>query len=157
MIIKSILAVTREGGIGKDNGLPWKIKEDMEFFKKTTRGNSIVVGSKTALSLKGPLRDRDNYLLSRRGLEIKGFISVSNIEYLASKFKDEDKTLFVCGGAEIYNAFAGMSEEVIITTIKGDYDADVFVNLDKILKNYYLVDTRPLGIHDIKFYKLIKD
>ena len=68
MNYKLIAAVSKDGGIGKQGHLPWRIKEDLAFFSKMTRGNgnnAVIMGRKTWNSLEGKhLPGRDNYILS---------------------------------------------------------------------------------------------
>lgn len=60
-----IAAMDSERGTGKNGDIPWNIPCDMKFFKAVTKGHSIVMGRKTAESLKGPLPDRCNIVLTR--------------------------------------------------------------------------------------------
>src|SRR5947199_7167002 len=65
MAIIGIVAVDRNLAIGKGGKLPWHYSADMKFFKETTTGNTVVMGRRTWLTLKGPLKDRQNIVLSR--------------------------------------------------------------------------------------------
>src|SRR5712664_4052734 len=65
MSIIGIVAVDRNLAIGKGGKLPWHYSSDMKFFKETTIGNAVVMGRRTWLTLKGPLKDRQNIVLSR--------------------------------------------------------------------------------------------
>ncbi|MDE7112493.1 MAG: dihydrofolate reductase, partial [Malacoplasma sp.] len=51
-------------GIGKNNTIPWKIKEEMNFFKNTTINKTVVMGKNTFLSIKKPLVNRKNIVIS---------------------------------------------------------------------------------------------
>src|SRR5712691_13369070 len=65
MAIIGIVAVDRNLAIGKGGRLPWHYSADMKFFKETTIGNAVVMGRRTWLTLKEPLKDRQNIVLSR--------------------------------------------------------------------------------------------
>src|SRR2546421_10521457 len=65
MSITGIVAVDQNLAIGKAGRLPWHYSADMKFFKQTTTGNAVVMGRRTWLTLKGPLKDRQNIVLSR--------------------------------------------------------------------------------------------
>ena len=65
MAIIGIVALDRNLAIGKNGKLPWHYSADMKFFKETTIGNVVVMGRRTWLTLKGPLPDRQNIVLSR--------------------------------------------------------------------------------------------
>jgi len=68
MKYKLIAALSKDNGIGRQGSLPWRIKEDLVFFSKMTKGdgrNAVVMGRKTWDSLEGKhLHGRDNYILS---------------------------------------------------------------------------------------------
>ena len=70
-MIIGIVAVDRQGAIGKDGKLPWHYSADMKHFKETTIGHACVMGRRTWLTLKKPLKERLNIVLSRQG-EVKG-------------------------------------------------------------------------------------
>ena len=69
----AIVACSKNLGIGLNNSIPWKIKEDLSFFCKTTSNNVVIMGSKTFESLpnKVPLKNRINIVLSEKQIEIK--------------------------------------------------------------------------------------
>src|ERR687890_241826 len=66
MAIIGIVAVDRAGAIGRGGTLPWHYSADLKFFKEQTTGNACVMGYKTWLSLKKPLPNRLNIVLTRR-------------------------------------------------------------------------------------------
>lgn len=67
MIKGIIAAVSLDSVIGKDNNIPWKHPEDMEYFKNTTINSHIIMGKNTALSLPRKLKDRVNHVISSKG------------------------------------------------------------------------------------------
>src|SRR5216684_7864677 len=66
MAIIGIVAVDTDLAIGKGGKLPWHYSADMKFFKETTIGNAVVMGRHTWLTLKKPLKDRLNIVLSNQ-------------------------------------------------------------------------------------------
>src|SRR5918999_795869 len=66
MAIIGIVAVDQNGAIGKGGGLPWHYPADMKFFKQQTMGHACVMGYRTWRSLKKPLKERLNIVLSRK-------------------------------------------------------------------------------------------
>src|SRR5262249_43814184 len=66
MAIIGIVAVDRNLAIGKGGTLPWHYSADLKFFKQTTVGNAVVMGNRTWQSLKRPLPDRLNVVLTRQ-------------------------------------------------------------------------------------------
>lgn len=65
-MIIGIVAVDRQGAIGKGGKLPWHYSADMKHFKETTIGHACVMGRRTWLTLKKPLKERLNIVLSRQ-------------------------------------------------------------------------------------------
>src|ERR1035437_273698 len=65
MKVIAIAAVGKNGVIGKENGLPWNIPEDMKFFREATRDQIVIMGRKTLDSLGKPLPKRENAIITR--------------------------------------------------------------------------------------------
>lgn len=129
-MVIGIVAVDRNGAIGKGGKLPWHYSADMKFFKETTTGNACVMGYKTWLTLKKPLPNRLNIVLSRQS-EIDPQDSVivcRDVESVLSVARDLKGDLFVIGGEQVYRSFLPYIEKWIVTevplTIEG---ADAFV------------------------------
>jgi len=69
-VIIGIVAIAKNYAIGKDGKLPWHYSSDLKFFKETTAGNAVVMGSNTWRSIGKPLPNRLNVILSRSGLDL---------------------------------------------------------------------------------------
>ena len=144
MKISMIVAMDNDCGIGFDNKLPWSVKEDMKFFRESTKGmgnNAIVMGRKTHESIGMILPKRENIILTRNkeyaspvldmsktnlNLVIKHDIE-SVIEYCKSKQIDN---LWIIGGSEIYKLFMDTAEELYITKISKKYKCDTYFPFD---------------------------
>ena len=152
--MKAILHADREWGIGKGNSLMFKIPADMKFFKETTTGNVVVMGSNTLKSLPGgnPLKDRVNIVLYPDGEKRKDCIVVNSLEELFAEIKkfDCDK-VFVIGGAMMYATLLLYCSEVLVTKVDAVGGADVFFeNLDKN-KNFKLIyESEPVETNGFK-------
>lgn len=131
--MKAIVAVDKNWGIGKNNELLFSIPEDMKFFRETTKGKTVVMGSKTLKSLPGgnPLKNRANIVLSNTIVR-EDCIIVNSIKELGvelSKYNSED--VYVIGGAMLYKTLLPYCSEVLVTKIDADGNPDVFFeNLD---------------------------
>ncbi|HYP54485.1 MAG TPA: dihydrofolate reductase [Pyrinomonadaceae bacterium] len=119
MAIIGIVAVDRRGAIGKGGRLPWRYPEDLKFFRRQTTGHACVMGRKTWLTLKRPLPDRLNLVLSRSTditpqesvIVLRDATSVLSLgRYLACD-------LYVIGGAQIYAAFLPHIDRWVVTEI----------------------------------------
>ena len=119
MAIIGIVAVDRNHAIGKGGQLPWHYSADLRFFKRQTTGHACVMGRKTWLTLKRPLPERLNIVLSRSGdiapqasvALLRDNTSVLSVaEYLACD-------LCVFRGAQIYETFLDDIDRWVVTEI----------------------------------------
>lgn len=129
-MISLIAAVDKEMGIGKNNKLLCYIKEDLKHFKKLTEGNIVVMGYNTYLSLpKKPLPNRINIVITSKDIMLDGVIIVHNINALFEelvKINSENKEVFICGGASIYEQLIPYADKLYITHIFNTFEADTF-------------------------------
>jgi dihydrofolate reductase len=146
-MIIGIVAVDRNGAIGKGGKLPWHYSADMKFFKETTTGNACVMGYKTWLTLKKPLPNRLNIVLSRQS-EIEPQESVlvlREMESVLAKAKDLKCDLFVIGGEQIYRSFLPHIEKWIVTEVPLTIeDADAFVP-ENYLEGFKLTESKRIA------------
>jgi dihydrofolate reductase len=145
-MIIGIVAVDRNGAIGKGGKLPWHYSADMKFFKETTTGNACVMGYKTWLTLKKPLPNRLNIVLSRQS-EIEAQDSVlvfRDVESVLSTAEKLTGDLFVIGGEQVYQSFLPYIEKWIVTKVPLTVDgADAFVP-QNYLEGFRAVGSREL-------------
>ncbi len=132
--MKAILHADRQWGIGKANGLMFNIPADMKFFRETTTGNVVVMGSNTLKSFPGgkPLKNRVNIVLCSGGEEREDCKIVHSLPELFTEIKKYDKDkVFVIGGAMMYKTLLPYCEEVLVTKVEAVGGADAFFeNLD---------------------------
>jgi dihydrofolate reductase len=155
-MIIAIVAVDRNGAIGKGGKLPWHYSADLKFFKETTTGNAVVMGRKTWLSLSKPLPNRLNIVLSRDS-EIASRESVvvkRDVESVLALARTLPGDLFVMGGAQVYQSFLAHIEKWIVTEVPLTVvDADVFVPAS-YLDGFTEVNSQPLGDDlTVRFYE----
>lgn len=133
--MKAIVAVDKKWGIGKKNGLLFDIPEDMSFFRKTTLGKVVVMGSNTLKSFPNgkPLKNRINIVLFPGGENRDDCIVVQSLEELSvelKKYNPDD--VYIIGGAMFYKTMLPYCSEVLVTKVDADGDAEVFYeNLEK--------------------------
>ncbi|HMF58374.1 MAG TPA: dihydrofolate reductase [Pyrinomonadaceae bacterium] len=133
MAIVGIVAVDRQGAIGKGGQLPWHYSADMKFFKKQTIGSACVMGGRTWATLKKPLKDRLNIILSRSSqIETQpSTIVLRDVDSVLALNKYLACDLFIIGGAQVYRSFLPHIERWIVTevplTVEG---ADTFMPED---------------------------
>jgi dihydrofolate reductase len=159
-MIVGIVAVDRNGAIGKGGKLPWHYSADMKFFKETTTRNAVVMGYNTWRTLKNPLPNRLNIVLSRQSaIERQDSVMVlRDVESVLSIAKDLKCDLFVIGGEQVYRSFLPHIEKWIVTevplTVEG---ADAFVP-ENYLEGFKLSESRKLDQDlAVSFYVRSKD
>lgn len=141
--MKAIVAVDKEWGIGKNNGLLFRLPRDMAFFKEKTWDKVVVMGGNTLLSFPGgkPLPHRINIVLSS-SLERDDCIVVKNLDELfveLQKYNSED--IFIIGGAMFYRTMIDYCSVAYITKVNTVGGATVFFpNLDSA-DNWEMVST----------------
>lgn len=156
MAIIGIVAVDRCNAIGKGGRLPWHYSADLKFFKSQTTGAVCVMGYKTWASLKRPLPNRLNIILSRQreAEPQEGVITLRDRRAILSLRPYLACDIFIIGGAEIFSAFSEEIEKWIVTevplTVEG---ADTFMP-ENFLGGFEAYDSRALE-EDLKvtFYQ----
>ncbi|MEM5345893.1 dihydrofolate reductase [Paraburkholderia azotifigens] len=121
-----IVARARNGVIGRDNQLPWRLPEDLAFFKRTTMGAPIVMGRKTHESIGRVLPGRRNIVVTRDAARrFEGCDTVTNLDdALAVAARDGAAEAFLIGGAQLYEEGLLRAEKMIVTEIHADFDGD---------------------------------
>jgi dihydrofolate reductase len=124
-MITLIAAVSKNGFIGVNGELPWKLPDDMAHFKNITTGNVVVMGRKTFESIGEPLPDRANIVISRTmDFTTPGMYGQTSLE-AALEFGKNIGEVFVIGGGEIYESAISLADKLIITHVDEEVDGDV--------------------------------
>lgn len=131
-----IVAVDKNWGIGRDNGLLAHLPGDMAYFKATTTGKTVVMGRKTLESMPGKrgLPNRTNYVLtSNADYEAERCEVVHSDEELMEALASlEPDDVFLIGGATLYNKYYKLCDKLYITKMDADLNADTsIVNIDE--------------------------
>mgnify|MGYP003989032023 FL=1 len=120
MEIILIAAVSKDRVIGKQGRIPWKIKEDLSFFKEKTLNSPIIMGRATYNSIGRPLPNRLNIVMTRSAKKTEGVTEVTSVKEAvetASKNKNSSK-VYVIGGENIYKEFLPIAHRMIITEVE---------------------------------------
>lgn len=127
-----IAAVGKNKELGKNGELIFHIKDDMKFFRETTKGHKIVMGRKTWESLPSKLPNRTNIVISRHDFEGPDEI-IHDLEDFIAKNKDTDEEIFIIGGGMIYVEFLPYAKSIYLTEVDAeDPEADAyFPDFDK--------------------------
>lgn len=122
--LTAIVAMTADRVIGRAGKLPWRLPEDLAFFKRVTSGHPVVMGRKTFESIGRPLPKRRNIVLTRDpAWTADGVEVIHRPEDLASLAGLQGR-VFVIGGAEVYAAFLAKTAELLISHVSAPYPGD---------------------------------
>jgi dihydrofolate reductase len=126
-VITIVAAVARNGVIGRDNAIPWRIPEDLAHFRALTLGHAVVMGRRTWDSLPDrfrPLPGRRNVVLTRNTeWRAAGAEWAGSLEEAIDLVRDEQR-VFVIGGAQIYAAALSLADELELTEIDLEVEGD---------------------------------
>jgi dihydrofolate reductase len=128
VIVSLIAAVSQNGGIGLDGGVPWHLTDDLKNFKRVTMGHHLIVGRVTYESIGRPLPGRTMLVVSRDpDYEAPGCEVVSSLEeaLALAEERGEDEA-FVAGGAQIYALAMPLAIRMYYTEVRADVEADTF-------------------------------
>ena len=122
-----LAAVARNGVIGGDNDLLWRLPEDMRFLRETTMGHPVIMGRRTWESLPErvrPLPGRRNIVVSRNaGYAAPGAEVVTTLEAALALVQDAPRA-YLLGGAQLYALALPHADRLLLTEIDRDFDGD---------------------------------
>ena len=119
-----IAAVARNGVIGANNALPWRLPADLRRFRSLTTGHSIVMGRKTWESLGRPLPERQSIVVTRSPrYGAAGALVVTSLD-AALAAAALPAPVFCIGGGELYRAAFPHADALYLTEIDRDFDGD---------------------------------
>ena len=131
-----VAAHARNGVIGRDGDMPWRLPSDLKHFKSMTLGTPVIMGRKTYLSIGRPLPGRANIVVSRSGFSADGVQSADSVGAALELARDHARKsggsqVSVIGGGEIYAQAIGLADELCLTEVDADIDGDtVFPAID---------------------------
>ncbi len=127
-MIRAIVHVDEQWGIGRGNDMMFSLPKDMKFFRETTLGHVVVMGGNTLRSFPNqkPLKNRVNVVLSR-GQVCDECIFVRSYEELKAELKArENEEIYIIGGGEIYKELLPYCHEALVTKVDAVGGAEVF-------------------------------
>jgi dihydrofolate reductase len=149
--ISIIVAIAQNNAIGKDNQLLWHIPADLKRFKKLTTGHTIVMGKRTFYSLPiRPLPNRRSIVITDvPGEEIEGCTMAYSIEEAIEKM-DSEKENFIIGGGMVYKQFLPLAQQLYLTIVQKDFDADTFLEID--LTGWEMIEKEEHPEEELPYY-----
>lgn len=126
-----ILAMTKQGGIGKNGYLPWKCKEELTLFKQKTMGKNVIMGRRTIESIP-ELKGRNIIALSSQNCQEKYKQVTKTYSCIKEAIKEDN--CIIAGGAEIYSEvfkkYKKFISKVHISIMNDSYECDTFININ---------------------------
>lgn len=115
-------------GDSKSNDMPWRIKEDLQYFKGVTMGKVVVMGRKTFESIGKKLEGRENVVITKdKDFKCEGVVVYHDVLECIKGL--HSKTVFVIGGGSIYEQFLDFANTLYITEVCGKHGGDVYFPL----------------------------
>jgi dihydrofolate reductase len=127
-----VAAIGENGVIGRDGALPWRLKSDLQHFKKLTIGKPVIMGRKTFESIGKALKDRTNIVLTRDfGLVAPDAVLATSMDAaLGSAVNDANKRgvkeIMVIGGSDVFEAAMDVADRLEITRVHGSPQGDSY-------------------------------
>jgi len=136
MTVSLIVAVSSNGLIGRDGGLPWYLPADLKHFKRTTMGHHLIIGRRTWEEVGKPLPGRTMVVVTRsRSFTPEGAQVVRSVEQALEMAAGDDEP-FIGGGSQIYRIALArdLVDRIYLTRIHAEVEGDTFfpeINLDE--------------------------
>jgi dihydrofolate reductase len=158
MSFSIIVAIAKNGVIGKDNHLPWNIPEDLKHFYKTVENKIVVMGKRTYESMGKPVRGAKNIVLSHnQQLKLDNCeIYHSFVDFLF-EYQNSSQEIMVIGGAKIYQLFLPFVNKIYLTLIEQEFSGDTY--FPPWQKKQWLVtatNSLKLGEYSCNFMVLVR-
>lgn len=131
-MISAIVAVAKNGIIGKEGGIPWYLPADLTHFKQITMGHPIIMGRATHESIGKALPGRTNIVLTHdSNYKAEGCRVVQSIDKAIELAKSlDDKEIFIIGGEQIYNQAMSELDRIYMTAVDADIKGDKIFQYD---------------------------
>jgi dihydrofolate reductase len=131
-MIMLVAAVGENGVIGRDGGLPWRLKSDMQHFRRLTLGRPVVMGRKTYESIGKPLKDRTNIVITRDpGYAAEGIVVARSLDEAMRAARDDARgrsaeAIAIVGGSGVFRESLALADRLEITLVHASPPGDRF-------------------------------
>lgn len=133
VVMSMIVAAARNGVIGRDNALPWRLPDDLRYFRRVTMGKPVIMGRRTFESIGRPLPGRDNIVVSRNPqFRAAGTHVVHDLDQAYALARDAAyasgaEEVMLLGGAQLYAAALPQIQRIYLTQVHADISGDAFL------------------------------
>lgn len=125
-MISIIVAASENGAIGVDGDLPWRLPDDLKYFKALTTGKPVIMGRKTFESIGRPLPNRQNIVITRNTDFSAEGCDVAGSPEAAIALAGDAAEIMVIGGGSIYERFIDCANRIYLTRVHTHIDGDTF-------------------------------
>lgn len=126
MIVTLVVAMDRNRVIGRDNRLPWRLPDDLAYFKRVTMGRPVVMGRRTFESIGKPLPGRHNIVLSGNpAFEAPGCTVVASLDAAWRAAGDAEEAC-VIGGTSLFEETLPIARRIHLTEVDAEVDGDTY-------------------------------
>jgi dihydrofolate reductase len=146
-MIIGIVALSENYAIGRNGKLPWHFSADLNHFKETTMGSTLVMGSRTWRSIGRPLPGRQSIVLSRSEMPDlpEGVLLCHSVKQVLERAERFDGDIFIIGGAGVFESFQNEVLRWYVTRVPETVvDADVFMPV-QFLDDFKLTESKDIG------------
>ncbi|NLA78517.1 MAG: dihydrofolate reductase [Erysipelothrix sp.] len=153
-MITLIAAVNHNMLLGKDNDLPWHVKEDLQHFKAQTLHKSVLMGRKTFESLPTSLKDRTIYVLTNQlNYEVKlaDVHVIHDVSALIAQYQDGKEELMVAGGGVVFELMMPYTSKILLSIIDDNQHGDVY--FPQIPADFHLNAIQNMGTFVLREYR----
>lgn len=165
-MISIIVAIAKNGVIGKQGDIPWYLPDDLKHFATITKGHTVIMGRKTYESivkrLGKPLPNRTSFVItSQNNFLAPGCVILNSVDEAVKMFSSSDNEVFVIGGSEIYTKFLPISDKLYITEVDANCDGDVVFppyakdKWKQLTRKHHDVDEKH--VYEFDFVELVKN
>ena len=125
MSVVMVAAVAENGVIGKDGDIPWSLPEDLRHFRRTTTGNTVVMGRRTFESIGHPLPYRTNVVVTRQpDWSAEGVLVAHSVDEAIELASGLDGDTMVIGGGHVYAAAMDRADAQVLTEVHCSPEGD---------------------------------
>lgn len=127
MKVSLIAAVSENGVIGHEGGMPWHLPDDFRFFKRKTTGHCLIMGRKTLDSIGGVLPGRTSIVMTRdASWQRDGVLTAGDLDSALALARERgDDEAFIGGGEAIYRLALPHADRIYLTRVHAELEGDV--------------------------------
>jgi dihydrofolate reductase len=121
-----VVAVARNGVIGRDNQLPWRLPDDLKYFKQVTMGHPVIMGRRTYQSIGKPLPGRKNIVVTHdRAFRAPGCVVAHSLAEAWQAAEGADEAC-VIGGTTLFEETLAGADVIHLTEVEADVPGDTY-------------------------------